>query len=587
MKIKLLSDNVINQIAAGEVVERPASVVRELVDNAIDAGATKVSIYLEDGGKQLIRVVDNGCGMSRDDALLACERHATSKISTEESLNDIRTMGFRGEALSSIAAVSRFKLITRTAEDALGTEVSISGGKLTGSKAVSAPVGSDLSAANLFFNIPARKKFLKQPSTEEQRVKQWVLQSSLANPMVHYRIESAGRELLNLPPAKTMIERGERIFRGSSVSFENDFGALRIKGLLCHPSLAQCDTKSLVVLVNRRVVSDRTVIKAVREGFSTTLKDSEYPLGFVSIEMPPSEVDVNVHPQKSEVRFRSAGDVFLAVKDAVSRAVQNFSGPVFSAEKAEFRVNPSNSYKPNPNFDTLLESFGATDGSVAYNTTPEPTIKYEAQPLFDVIETVKNPEKFCFSKLKYIGQALLCYLFCEADGVLYVVDMHAAHERCNYNKIKNQFAAKAVESQILLVPISVTLTEDGVRHCLERKELLNNFGFEIEAFGDRTLLVRAVPSILEGSNVEAVIKEVAALEEGVGLGFLERQIDYIAARIACHSSIRSGYKIEREEVYSLFEMLDSEEFSSACPHGRPVIVSFKQAEIEKWFGRDR
>ena len=607
MIIKLLEDSVINQIAAGEVVERPASVVRELVDNAIDAGSKSVSVFLEEGGKHLIRVLDTGCGMSKDDARLACERHATSKIHTTEDLNQLHTLGFRGEALSSIAAVTRLKITTRSKDEELGTEIVIDGGELRYAKSVAAPVGTDIRAANLFFNVPARKKFLKQPATEEQKVKQWLIQSSIAHPDIHYKLTLDGEQSINFPPAYDMISRAKSIFKGTSVTFNEEIGPLKICGLLCHPAMAQADTKAMIVFVNKRLVSDKIVSKAIREGFSSTLKDSEYPLGFVSIELPPSEVDVNVHPQKSEVRFRSGGDVFATVREIVRRSVQNFNGPVAIKDKPVY-VGPITSqtpiYSQNPiNFrnkimegtqqytpSNIIDGDSDTFASSSLNTTNSSVQaqNFEQPNLFQqTINSENSKQPFLFSNLKYIGQVLSCFLLCEYQESLYVIDMHAAHERCNYNKIRKNFENKCVESQLLLVPQSIELTEIGVEQCLNRKEMLENFGFEIERFGTNVLLIRAVPVLLSDVNLTPIIKEIAALEDEMDLGIIDRTIDFIAARIACHASIRSGDIITREETYALFADLDQEDFNSACPHGRPIITSFSRSEIEKWFGRDK
>ena len=604
MIIKLLDDSVINQIAAGEVVERPASVVRELVDNAIDAGSKSVTVFLEEGGKHLIRVLDTGCGMSKDDARLACERHATSKIHTTDDLNELHTLGFRGEALSSIAAVTRLKIITRSKDEESGTEIMIDGGELRYAKNVAAPIGTDIRASNLFFNVPARKKFLKQPATEEQKVKQWLTQSSIAHPDIHYKLVLDGEQSINFPPAEDMISRAQHIFRGSSVTFDEKIGPLRICGLLCHPAMAQADTKAMIIFVNKRLVSDKIVSKAIREGFSSTLKDSEYPLGFVSIELPASEVDVNVHPQKSEVRFRSGGDVFATVREIVRRSVQNFNGPVTMRSSNNLYVGPITSqtpvYSQNPiKFQSNIQN-RVMESSNTYASNFESNKTYSndsfSQPqnfeqqgtLFQqTTSEINTSQPFLFSNLKYIGQALSCFLLCEYQENMYVIDMHAAHERCNYNKIRKNFENKCVESQLLLVPQTIELTEAGVEQCLSRKDMLENFGFEIERFGNNVLLIRAVPAILSNVNLTPIIKEIAALEDEMDLGIIDRTIDFIAARIACHASIRSGDKITKEEAYALFTELDQEDFNSACPHGRPVITSFTRSEIEKWFGRDR
>ena len=579
MKIGVLPDHVINHIAAGEVVERPASVVRELVDNAVDSGSRRISVYLEDGGISLIRVVDDGCGMTREDALLACERHATSKIRDVNDLDNIHTLGFRGEALSSIAAVSRLRLKSRSSSDPAAVELTIVGGSLKDVNTVSGPPGTDIQAATLFFNVPARKKFLRQPATEERRVKQWLTQSAIVSPHIHYQLHTDGKLLLNLPACASPIERARGIFKGEVVSFEESWGRFTLQGLLCHPSLAQADTSALVLFVNGRLVSDRLLLKAVREGFQSTLKGSEYPAGFVSLSLPPEDVDVNVHPQKSEVRFRAGNEVFAAVRQVVLRHTNAFTGPLQPVWTAPGK--PEHAAEPRPEPIPLAFSSPRAE--------PRPGTSVPPAELNAIPEEVPvRAEPFRFSELRYIGQALACYLFCEKDGVLYVVDMHAAHERYNYNLIRNGMRTRAVESQLLLAPLAVALSETGAHNCLEHQELLSACGFEVEPFGESTVLVRSVPAVLADSDPAPLIKEIAALELGAGpQGSVEALIDQIAARIACHASVRSGYRIEKEEAYALFAALDQSEFSSACPHGRPVVVSFRERDIERWFGRDR
>jgi len=575
MSIALLPDDVVNHIAAGEVVERPASVVRELVDNSIDAGASEISVYLEDGGLTLIRVVDNGCGMSREDALLACERHATSKVRSVEDLQEIRTLGFRGEALSSIAAVSRLKLRTRCADSPAATEIVLHAGALKDVTAAAGPVGSDIQAATLFFNVPARRKFMRQPASEERRVKQWLMHSSIAHPQVHYRLYGGGRLLINQPPAASMLQRAAAMFKGAAAGFEERWGEMTIRGVLCHPSLAQAEASALVLFVNGRLVSDRLLMKAVREGYLSTLKGSEYPLGFLALTLPPGDVDVNVHPQKSEVRFRSSRDVFAAVRQVVQQKVSSFSGALPAAPQTP-AVRPA-APEPAPAQQGELSAFDWGRAAAQPGPAEQPAAPAEAA------------RPFKFSALRYIGQALSCYLLCELDGALYVVDMHAAHERYNYNLVRNSLRERGVASQLLLVPLTLQLTETGAANCLEHQELLTRCGFEIEAFGGGAVLVRAVPVMLRPDAAAAVLKELAAAEHEAAdaEGAFTAEIDHVAARIACHASIRSGDEIGREQAYALFAALDRSEFSAACPHGRPVTVSFTAAEIERWFGRDR
>lgn len=618
MKIKVLPDTVVNRIAAGEVVERPASVVRELVENSIDAGATDVLVSLVQGGHSLITVTDNGSGMARDDALLAFERHATSKIADADDLQSITTLGFRGEALPSIASVSKVRLRTRPSDREIGTELQIQGGAVKAVADTPGAVGTEIEVKHLFFNTPARRKFLKQPKTEELRVKGWLTATALAHPQVRVRLFCDQREVLNLPARATMKERALSVIRGSSVPFDTVQGAgaqrIHLSGLVAHPSLAQADAAALIVLVNGRVISDRGILKAVREGFLSTLKEREFPVGVIAIELDASKVDVNVHPQKSEVRFSDPRQVFEAVRVAVADAVNQFRAPVFGLQPPRSSPAPGGAaqgtpYRPGspaltPNLNAPVAPSLQPESGQDYSAAPvalriaeggsslAPQEEPFGEPLAErqavLLETAVVASRFFFSDLQYIGQLLECYLVCEREGRLYVVDMHAAHERYNYNLIRNAIKAAAPRSQQLLVPLTVQVGERGVEALSREEELVSRAGFFLEPFGADAVLVRAAPHVRGSANIEAMIKQLAvSLAEEWGGGALEELHDHIAARLACHASVRSGRALQREEVYALFKSLDSSEFSAACPHGRPVVVSFSEGEIERWFGRDR
>lgn len=588
MKIRVLPDKIVNKISAGEVVERPASVVRELVDNALDAGATEVFVYLENGGHSLIRVVDNGSGMDRDDAILAFERHATSKIQNENDLVNIHTFGFRGEALPSIAAVSKLRLKTRVTGREHAHEVIIEGGRLLGVNEASGPQGTDISVRQLFYNVPARRKFLKSEKTEELRVKAWLQQSSIANPSVQYRLYLNGKEVLNLPPRASSADRAIGIFKGATVPFARSFPfrmersdessetRIDVEGVIGHPSSAQSDSSAFVILVNGRLISDRMLLRAAKDGFDFTLKDREFPLGYIHLRLDPRLVDVNVHPQKGEVRFWDQRVLFGLVRDLVHQTVQSFKSPLESPSSVQWNARRTASSVYGPVYSTSKES-GSVHQMEAFPFVKEPSAINDSEP-----------EGFAFSELRYIGQLLECYLLCEWRDRFVVVDMHAAHERCNFNRIRNEAQQGRAASQALLLPMSVQLTEEGAWRLASCQCLMDQLGFEIEDCGDGAVIVRAAPALLDTGNIEQVVKEIAASElESEGEGRAKEAIDSIAARIACHASVRSGQQLEREEVYSLFGMLDLAEFSTACPHGRPVVVAFDRADVERWFGRDR
>jgi DNA mismatch repair protein MutL len=632
MKIKVLSDVVINQIAAGEVVERPASVVRELVDNAVDAGATDIFVALESGGHNRIRVRDNGCGMTRDEALLAFERHATSKVTAIEDLNTLTTMGFRGEALASIAAVSKIKLTTRSKDASIGTAVTFRGGKLVDVQAVAWNEGTEMEVEHLFFNTPARRKFLKSPRSEVSRIRSWVAHSALSRPHVRYRLVSDGDEILNLPVVDSIQARGAHVFPGDLTPISLREGGVKVQGMIGHPGQALSDASGFVILINGRLVSDKIILRAAREGYDSMLKDREFPIGYLSLTMPPEYVDVNVHPQKSEVRFRHPDQVFAVVRGAVLAGVRSIKRPLMSAPAPVVASHPEVSSAPLPEFPraafvppsvpttpvvappqpTPISRFEwpipapvakapdvpsvvtvAPVSNVAEDLAPRtfqpsffvassPPIAYE-----NATKVVANKD-FRYQDLRYIGQLLGCYLVCEIDNRLVVVDMHAAHERVNYNKIREAREKRALTVQKLLIPERVRLTPEQVVGLLEQEEALKELAFEIAQVDAETVEVHGVPGVLSHLDAIGVIKDIAA--EPVIAGWRERldeRIDHLTARLACHASVRGGDLINRSEAYALLQQLDAAETAGACPHGRPVVAEFSRDAVERWFGRDR
>jgi DNA mismatch repair protein MutL len=627
MKIRVLPDTVINQIAAGEVVERPSSVVRELVENSFDAGATEVRVYLERGGHSAIKVIDDGMGMGKDDALLCLERHATSKITSTDDLLSLATMGFRGEALPSIASVSRFTLKTRPRDgstSSVGTEIVVHGGVIKTVTPVACPAGTEIEVRGLFFNTPVRRKFLKSEKNEEFRVKQWIMGAALARPTMKIRLYFDGKEVLHLGQTTSILERAKALFKGSLISLSQRYedGSLReLIGLIGHPGSAVADSASFLLLVNGRVVSDKALMRAIKDGFSSTLKEREFPLGFLSLVVAPDSVDVNVHPQKSEVRFIEGAKIFVAVRDAIARALLDFraplaaaplfsgrapyqpvttthipkysshrslalSAPPYEPRAAQLSDQSSGALSPVP-----ISSYASVERSVSsISEQPQalrtqPSLFGDSLPL-STDQTLEGGV-FRFSALRYLGQALQCYLFAECDDRVYVVDMHAAHERYNFNLVRNKINAREPLAQILLIPEAITLGARGVYNLTAHEHFLKQVGFDVKESGEDRVSLLSIPSILKTSDAISLVREIAAIpHEESPLGRLQERIDYIAARIACHASVRSGDLLSEQEVYALFAALDTSEFSAACPHGRPVIVSFSEHEISQWFGRD-
>jgi DNA mismatch repair protein MutL len=584
MRIKVLPDSVINQIAAGEVVERPASVVRELVDNAVDAGATDIFVALEGGGQSRLKVRDNGHGMAKDEAILAFERHATSKVSSVDDLTNLGTLGFRGEALASIAAVSKVQLRTRVQDCHIGTQVTFRGGKLTDVQSVAWSEGTEIEVEHLFFNTPARRKFLKSPRSEVARIRSWIVNSSLAHPEVRYQVVSDGDEIVHLHPVRTIAERARSVFGSELIPIQLSEGGVSVEGMVGHPGQALSDASGFVILVNRRLISDKLVIRAVREGYDSMLKDREFPVGYISITLPGEYVDVNVHPQKSEVRFRHTDQIFAVVRGAVLSGVRSIKRPMLTVMNEAASESPSNR-----NAVVIARASAPSEAATVIGVNSA-SIVYEAQPLFGASSqasvassvggragTVREPlaaygakpqsVRFRFSDLRYIGQALECYLLCEYQEYLVVIDMHAAHERVNYNRIRKARSERELTTQKLLLPETVRLTAEQVVHLTEQLDVLAALGFEIQQVSDDAVEVHGVPGAVSHLNCTALLKECAA--EPLSIDWrerLEERIDHMAARVACHASVRSGDLLTKQEAYALCEQLDETDLAGACPH---------------------
>lgn len=588
--IRILPDQVINQIAAGEVIERPAAVVRELVDNSLDAGATDIQIMLVEGGHNLIAVYDNGAGMPQRDLVLAFERHATSKIAAIDDLNVVESRGFRGEALAAIASVGRVAARSRSASEPLGNELVIEGGKLLGVKPVACPLGTQVEVRGLFFNTPARKKFLRTARVEEARVCDWLAHACLGAHAVHFRLIADGNERLNLSADASLLDRAGRIFSGTALNLDFTADLISVKGLLLHPQHAEAGSHGLAILVNGRLVSDRMVMRAVKDGFGAILKDREFPRGVVAIDLPVRYVDVNVHPQKSEVRFRAPQAVFACVRKAVEEALGGMQRPVWAHNSAAAAqaIDFSNhsSWRPAETLEMKPQAGTPPAGFQQLNRAASDLSQPHSQP-----ETYP----FAFSELRYLGQALGCYLVNQWQECLVLVDMHAAHERCNYNRVMQRFGAGPASAQQLLAPERLHLTQSQFEDLREDLGIFEDAGFSIDlslAQANQSsnacfALISAIPSLLTIDSAALVVREhLECRTPGSSqLSSLERARQRIAARIACHASVRSGKLLDTKEVQALYADLDSAISAGACPHGRPVAVCLDRRELEVLFGR--
>ncbi len=574
--IRILPEKVTSQIAAGEVVDRPFSVVRELIDNSIDAGADRISVSIERGGRGLIKVGDNGMGMSRDDLLMCVERYSTSKIETASDLLSVKSLGFRGEALSSIASVSRMRITSRIRDQVEGYVLKISGGKLSSIMETGSPPGTIVEVGDLFFNLPARRKFLRSAKTETDHIIDTLSRIALAFPEISFQLEESGRTILNLPSSEQLQRLSALLGRKvaeSMVEEETRDFEVGVKAYLAHPEFARTRGDHLFVYVNRRNIRDRAVTKAVMEGYGQRIMKGQYPQAAIFIEIDPSLVDINVHPTKQEVRFRNSRDLFQAVKSTIERALAGSFNIL--KEKTTFE----GSFKDNVNFPGFS---GPAIGSIAEASWIYAE-KREGREKFAPVEEVAE-KSIIREGPRVIGQLGNTYILCQVRDGLLMVDQHAAHERIVYENLKRGVEMSRIESQVLLVPHKVELTARESRILLENGEQLLNFGLELDHFGGNTFLLRSVPALLKNVQWDSLLSElIADLEEG-GLG-ADRLLDKLLTTMACHGAIRAGCRLNNDEAVNLLSELEEMDLPTNCPHGRPIFKHFSYHEIERMFRR--
>ncbi|MRR05867.1 MAG: DNA mismatch repair endonuclease MutL [Deltaproteobacteria bacterium] len=590
-RVRILPENLTNKIAAGEVVERPASVIKELVENALDAGASEIVVEFQDGGKRLIKVSDNGFGMSREDALLALERHATSKITSDDDLLSISTLGFRGEALPSIASVSRCRLSSREKGTIEGTEIYGEGGKIKEVKACGMAEGTVLEIRNLFFNTPARLKFLKSKETEAGHVADQVTRLALSRPDVRFSCVSDEKILFRALDGD-LVERvasllGRSVAAGLFPVNRQDNG-LQLSGLAGKPECSRSAASHLYTFVNGRFVRDKVFHHAVLQAYRRFLERGRYPVAVLFLEVPAGDVDVNVHPTKHEVRFRDQSAVHDFIVSSLEEMLQ--STP-WIRKSPVVEVSPA--IAPGAQSERRVESVREALGS--YRPLPVPEKFQEALFLPDrklpesnevAGETVPEPERGFFSSLTVLGRYLDEYLLCQDGEDLLIIDQHAAHERVAFERLKMQFAKGVVESQGLLFPEVIELSHSEAALVAEHAEALQKLGFDLEDFGGQTRVLKGVPRILMKSNHTHVFRDI--VEELSVLGRSRTVTDIqedILMRIACHSVIRGRQVLAQQEIAALLSALDSVGFASNCPHGRPVLQRIRRTEVEKMFKR--
>ena len=691
-KIHVLAERVANQIAAGEVVERPASVVKELLENALDAGSTRIRIQVEAGGKKLIQITDNGCGMVRDDALLAFERHATSKIKDTDDLLSISTLGFRGEALPSIASVARLHLETRAEEEAAGTLLESNGGKIIRVEEAGLPLGTSITVRDLFFNTPARKKFLRSESTELSHIASLVTHYALAHPEKHFELHSATNALLVAPPVAGHRERVYQVFgretldqliplaarqpleriglpqpppwrRGTDslvretlssrsgeegpsgqpatdtrtgVSAPHDFGEVRLHGFVSKPEIQKLNRNSIFIFVNGRLIRDRLIQHGVIEAYRNILPPTVFPVVLLFIEMPTAEVDVNVHPSKTEVRFRQQTVIHDFVRESVRAALMKARPvPQFLTEigaQPSARPGLTSPGLANPTFADGLRSgddlerapwgdlsepvaaggfalqaptIAATtahlefEGGIAVEATTAVSVARDPRTTWDE-QTIPDhgcappipqephavPTLASLRRLRPLGQIRNSFILAVNEDGLWIIDQHVAHERVLFERVLRQRRTQQVESQRLLMPLVIELTPAQQAIFSDIAEELARNGFEAEPFGARSVAVKVAPAGVDAAQIEHMMNEIfeQLTREDQAIN-LEAVRTRIAASIACHAAIKVNMPLEQNKMEWLLAELAKTEHPMTCPHGRPVVLRYSMQDIQKAFKR--
>jgi DNA mismatch repair protein MutL len=680
-KIHVLPERVANQIAAGEVVERPASVVKELLENALDAGSTRIRIQVEAGGKKLIQITDNGCGMVRDDAMLAFERHATSKIKNTDDLLHISTLGFRGEALPSIASVARLHLETRAEEEAAGTVLEINGGKIIRVEEAGLPPGTSITIRDLFFNTPARKKFLRSESTELSHIASLVTHYALAHPEKHFELHSATNALLVAPPVAGHRERVYQVFgretldqliplaamqplegiglpqpppwrrnadtrrepaeeddetSRTTASAPHDFGEVRVHGFVSKPEIQKLNRNSIFIFVNGRLIRDRLIQHAITEAYRNILPPTVYPVVLLFIELPTAEVDVNVHPAKTEVRFRQQTVIHDFVRESVRAALmkarpvpqflteigaQPTARPGLTSPAISRGANSSDGFERAPWRDLYEPTVGggfalqapavpATtarlefEGGIAVEANAAVSLERAPQatggPQTNAQQTIPDhgcappipqepqatPTLESLRTLRPLGQIRNSFILAVNEDGLWIIDQHVAHERVLFEKILRQRSAQQVESQRLLMPLVIELTPAQQAIFSDIAEELARNGFEAEPFGARSVAVKIAPAGVDAAQIEHMLNEILEQltreDQAINLEALRLRI---AASIACHAAIKVNMPLEQNKMEWLLVELAKTEHPMTCPHGRPVVLRYSMQDIQKAFKR--
>ena len=620
-RIRVLSDHVANKIAAGEVVERPASVVKELLENSLDAGSTSIRVEIENGGRRLIRIADDGCGMLRDDALLAFERHATSKLHDVKDLLTIATLGFRGEALPSIASVSRLLLETRSGDEQTGTRVEIAGGKILTCDEIARTPGTAISVRDLFFNVPARKKFLRSEQTELSHIASLVTHYSLAHPDKTFELWNGGANLLHATPVGTLRERVFQVFGSQLLEDLIDLGSrsaalqmpdpeepprtYSIRGFVSRPQVQKNNRNSIFVFVNGRLIRDRLVLHALSAAYHNLMPPACFPFALLFLDCDCEEVDVNVHPSKTEVRFRHQSWVHDFVRDAVrEQLMQSRPAPSFTPgftpgampDPGDFAMASMPSEGPAPVWPEYTlqpppapaARFDFGDAPIAVSEPPR-GLRLRVPDTHGGFPAEAMPAQHSMSnigELRPLGQLHNSFIIAAGTDGLWIIDQHVAHERILFEQVLRQQASGHSETQRLLMPVILQLTPEQQVEYARIADEMHNSGFETEPFGNRTIAVKAAPAAVGQGDLERVIFEILEIAENelrsVSVSDLRRGI---AASIACRAAIKINTPLDHRKMEWMLRTLAATDYPMACPHGRPVALQYSTRDILKSFHR--
>lgn len=633
-RINVLPKEIYQLIAAGEVVERPSSVVKEMIENSLDAGAKNITLEIKNGGSTYIRITDDGCGIERDDVRKVFISHATSKISKKDDLNSIATLGFRGEAMASISAVSKVELLTKAENEELGTRYEIAGGEELEFDDAGCPNGTTIVVRDIFFNTPARMKFLKKDVTEGNQVAGIVDRMAISHPEISFRFIRDGKQVLitsgNGDLKSTVYSVLGKEMSDSLMSVDYSFNDMRITGFVSKPTASRKSRAGQYFYINNRIVKSKTAMAALEQAYKNTIMVGRFPACVLNIELNPAQVDVNVHPAKTEVRFANEKPIFDLVYYAVKTAIENDR----TVKEVEFKENPiyrqesKNVYQNNDNksFQAKFDFFKKKDEPPSQQViktkpredfwqveAPKPEYKIagdeKPKARVDINIEYEEPEEISTAKskdapkerdiekvvitdekdnenfipnFKLIGEAFKTYLIVEIENELYFIDKHAAHERMNFERFKAQ---ATVETQMLLAPVVVNLTKDEFIAISENVELIKKCGFELEEFGESQIIVRAIPSLVDGDSVKDLMLEIAQKLLEHKTDILPDKIDWIYHSASCRGAVKAGDYTSRQEQEMFVKKLLSMPNIRFCPHGRPVFIKMSKYDIEKQFGR--